>query len=71
MCNGLSATIGLGQRRGGATEAPIVTAGDNLTNLGRLLHEGRRTYSAAEVTSYLLGRSEGKECDARLAARSA
>lgn len=61
ICNGLIATVGLGQRRGGAAEAPIVTAGDDLTSLGRLLHEGRRGYSAAEVTDYLLGRAGSTE----------
>jgi len=61
ICNGLIATVGLGQRRDGAAEAPIVTAGDDLTSLGRLLHEGRRGYSAAEVTDYLLARAGNTE----------
>ena len=57
ICNGLIATVGLGQRRAGAAEAPIVTAGDDLINLARLLPRGRHAYAAAEVTDYLLGRA--------------
>ncbi len=71
ICNGLIATIGLGQRRGGVTEAPIVTAGDDLTNLARLLHEGGRGYSAAEVTDYLLARPKSKERESPPAGLSA
>ena len=37
ICNGLTATIGLGQRRHGNEEEPIVTAGNDLEELGDLL----------------------------------
>jgi NAD(P)H-dependent flavin oxidoreductase YrpB (nitropropane dioxygenase family) len=55
ICNGLTSTIGLGQRRQGVEEPPIVTAGNDLQELGRMLRPDRRTYSAADVVAYLLG----------------
>lgn len=55
ICNGLTATIGLGQRRQGVQEPPIVTAGNDLEELGRLLSPGRHAYTAADVVAYLLG----------------
>ncbi len=55
ICNGLTATIGMGQRRQGVGEPPIVTAGNDLQELGRLLGPGRHAYAAADVVAYLLG----------------
>lgn len=55
ICNGLTAAVGLGQRRRGAPEPPILTAGNDLEELGRLLGPGRSTYGAADVVKYLLG----------------
>ncbi len=55
ICNGLTATVGLGQRRAGVEEPPIVTAGDDLEDLGRLRGPDRCGYTAAEVVAYLLG----------------
>jgi nitronate monooxygenase len=54
MCNGLLATVGLGQRRAGAVEPAIVTAGAALPGIARLLAGGRRTYAAADVVTFLL-----------------
>jgi NAD(P)H-dependent flavin oxidoreductase YrpB (nitropropane dioxygenase family) len=55
LCNGLAATIGLGQvQKTGASEPPLVTSGDAL----RAVHEvlgGRDDYDAADVVRYLLG----------------
>jgi hypothetical protein len=49
------ATIGQGQLREGDTiEPPIVTSGDDLMSIAKFL-DGRDSYSAAEVISYLLG----------------
>ncbi|MDA8292674.1 MAG: nitronate monooxygenase, partial [Actinomycetota bacterium] len=55
LCNGLIATVGLGQRcAGGATELPVVTLGDDLSFLPALA--GRRSpYTAGDVVEYLLG----------------
>ncbi len=55
ICNGLTATIGLGQRRQGVEEPPIVTAGNDLAELGRLLSPDSHAYTAADVVAYLLG----------------
>jgi nitronate monooxygenase len=55
ICNGLTATAGLGQHRQGFAEPPIVTAGNDLEELGRLLGRDRDAYSAADVVAYLLG----------------
>ena len=59
ICNGLTATIGLGQRRQGVAEPPIMTAGNDLIELGRLLDDDRLTYSAEDVVAYLLGEPLG------------
>jgi NAD(P)H-dependent flavin oxidoreductase YrpB (nitropropane dioxygenase family) len=55
LCNGLVATIGLGQRRPtGEVEPPLVTLGQDLEFLPRLSPDGV-DYSAADVVAYLLG----------------
>lgn len=52
VCNGLLATVGLGQVRGAGVEPAIVTAGAGLMGIAALL-QGRETYSAADVIDYL------------------
>jgi nitronate monooxygenase len=54
ICNGLMVTVGLGQMRGSTPEPAIVTAGDDLSDLARLLPEGRASYTAADVVAALL-----------------
>ncbi|MEI7798807.1 MAG: nitronate monooxygenase [Opitutaceae bacterium] len=54
LCNGLMATVGLGQERAGGTEDPIITAGDDVANLARFLPANRDSYGAAEVIRWLL-----------------
>ena len=55
VCNGLPATVGLGQvRLGGRKELPLVTAGDELEHIAQFLPPGRESYSAAEVLHRLL-----------------
>jgi nitronate monooxygenase len=54
LCNALMADIGMPQvREGGELERPLVTSGDDLLHINRLLR-GRTHYGAAEVIEYLL-----------------
>lgn len=55
VCNGLLATVGLGQvQADGREELPLVTAGDDASRIAQFLQPGRETYSAAEVVQRLL-----------------
>ncbi len=57
LCNGLLATIGLGQKRkDGADEKPIVTVGDTVCETVRTLAGDKPTYSAKDVINHILGR---------------
>ncbi|MFP4149673.1 MAG: nitronate monooxygenase [Nitriliruptoraceae bacterium] len=59
LCNGLLTAIDLGQvRRGGYAEPPVLTAGDDLVDLKRLLN-GSPSYTAADVIAHLLERVSG------------
>lgn len=55
LCNGLAATVGLGQVRHGEREAPLVTAGNEISELARLVGPGLDTYGAQDVVRYLRG----------------
>ncbi len=56
LCNGLMADIGLGQvRRDGAEELPLVTCGDDLSGIARVLGPDRTSYTSADVVDFLLG----------------
>jgi nitronate monooxygenase len=55
LCNGLIATVGLGQRRNGGSELPLVTAGNEVADLARLLRPGGGTHTAEDVVRYLRG----------------
>ena len=54
LCNGLLATVGLGQIREEGDELPIVTAGDDLERAVRALAVDGNGYSASDVVDYLL-----------------
>ncbi len=54
LCNGLLATVGLGQIRDGAVEPPLLTAGDDLSCLCNFLAPGADSYAAADVVRVLL-----------------
>jgi len=55
LCNGLMATIGLGQQRAdGTAEPPIITAGNEVANVARFLKPGTDSYSAHDVIEALL-----------------
>ncbi len=54
LCNGLAASIGLGQRRpGGLDEPPVITLGSDLGPVREILSEFGVGYSAVEVVRYL------------------
>ncbi|MFO7778914.1 MAG: nitronate monooxygenase [Nitriliruptoraceae bacterium] len=56
LCNGLLTSIDLGQvRREGYAEPPVLTAGDDLLDLERLLN-GSNRYTAQDVVTHLLAR---------------
>lgn len=53
LCNALMADIGLGQiRKDGRTERPLITSGDELRSLHRML-DGRQDYTAADAVAWL------------------
>jgi len=55
VCNGLMATIGLGQvRRDGYHEPALITSGDALPGIRRLLRNGATSYRAQDVLDSLL-----------------
>jgi nitronate monooxygenase len=53
LCNGLLATIGLGQIREDGCEIPIVTAGEDFSFITSLVKNSTLAYSAADVIDYL------------------
>lgn len=53
LCNGLTATVGVGQERRSGPEPPIVTTGDAIRELGDLMGTELRDYSAADVIERL------------------
>ncbi|MBX3748746.1 MAG: nitronate monooxygenase [Opitutaceae bacterium] len=55
LCNGLMATAGFAQVRDRIAEPAIVTAGNEVTDLARLLPHGADRYAAADVLHYLQG----------------
>lgn len=55
LCNALMANIGHPQsRKGGASEPPLVTVGDDLNTVARFLAGGKESYTAADVIETLL-----------------
>ncbi len=55
ICNGLMATVGLGQMRAdGTAEPPIMTAGNEVANVAKFLKPNTTSYTAAEVIQALL-----------------
>jgi len=56
VCNGLFSTTGMAQRRkDGQIEPPLLTAGDDITNLSKVIPPGQTSYRAIDVINYLLG----------------
>ncbi len=57
LCNALVANIGQPQLRIAGNELPLLTAGDDLVEIGRFLRDGRTAYTAADVVGAILGNS--------------
>ncbi|MFI5356339.1 MAG: nitronate monooxygenase [Opitutales bacterium] len=53
LCNGLMATVDLAQVRHGEPEPALVTAGNEVAELARLVPAGQDHYAAADVLRYL------------------
>ena len=53
LCNGLIATIGLGQIRQYGTELPIITSGDDFSSVVNIVKKSSLDYSAKDVIDYL------------------
>jgi hypothetical protein len=53
LCNGLLATIGLGQLRENGVELPMVTAGEDFSFMPHLIHGAKLHYTAKDVIRYL------------------
>lgn len=55
LCNSLMADIGMPQiQAGGAKEVHLLTAGDDLNNIARMMKPGQEIYHAKDVIQYLL-----------------
>ena len=54
LCNGLLATVGLGQVSRRGEEPPIITLGDNTAFMRELIKEENGSYSAYDALRYLL-----------------
>ncbi|MEI2724247.1 MAG: hypothetical protein V9H26_12125 [Verrucomicrobiota bacterium] len=56
VCNGLVSTIGLPQVHADNTlDLPLLTAGNDVSQVARYLQPGRDSYTASEVVRHLLG----------------
>ena len=53
LCNGLLATIGLGQVRENGCELPIITGGEDFSFVPFVAKDSRLTYSVADVLDYI------------------
>ena len=62
LCNGLLATIGLGQVQGGAAVPPLLTWGEDMSFLPHVLGADRKTYSVANLLDYLLSGMSATAC---------
>ncbi|MCX6899001.1 MAG: nitronate monooxygenase [Verrucomicrobia bacterium] len=59
ICNGLLATAGFGQVISeNETELALLTSGDEVVQLARLIKPGRDSYAAADVVRYLLNQTK-------------
>ncbi len=57
LCNSLAAAVGYPQvQKTGELERPLITAGDDLVDLGRFVRNGSVSYGASDVLAVLTGR---------------
>jgi NAD(P)H-dependent flavin oxidoreductase YrpB (nitropropane dioxygenase family) len=61
LCNGLLATVGLGQRSNTVNELPILTAGEGFREILTYLPAGKDSYSARDVMERLLAAAAALE----------
>ena len=63
LCNGLTANVGLAQYQKGTgyLEKPLITLGNDMTNVSCLVSNGRTSYSALDVIEYLLSECRKKD----------
>ncbi len=55
LCNGLMATVELGQQRASGPEPALLTAGNEVAELARIVRAGEDRYGAEDVIRYLRG----------------
>lgn len=61
LCNGLMANIGLAQiRNNNEQELPLLTSGEDLSSISRILSPGETTYSSDRVIDFLLSSQEAR-----------
>jgi len=53
LCNGLLATVGLGQIRQDGPESPLITSGEDFSFISDIIKKSGRNYCAKDVTDYL------------------
>ncbi len=53
LCNGLMATIGLGQTRQDGSELPVVTTGEDFSFIPHIIKDSVTDYSAKDVIDYI------------------
>ena len=63
LCNGLMATVGLGQPRAEGCEPPLVTSGEDFSFLPHLMKKDDTAYTAKDVVDYLTAGIEPRLMD--------
>ncbi|GMQ81906.1 MAG: nitronate monooxygenase [Rhodothermia bacterium] len=59
LCNGLMANIGMGQiRKNAGEEVPLLTCGDGVSRILKVMKPGKSSYSSSDVIDFLLNGSE-------------
>jgi len=59
LCNGLTSNVGIAQVRGdGSTELPLLTCGDDLSGIVKIVNASTPPYTASDVIDFLLTSDE-------------